>query len=413
MTRTSDIFKKCTDGSSGFFSEFKDILVQYNQLPGLSGPIGPHMLSNGNDVINWSYNDYLGLANHPSNTEEELKTIEMAPVNTPMGSRLFSNHSVFDKFESVFAAYVQCEASMSFATGYLAAIGVIPALSGPEDIILIDSEAHSCLFDASKLATTNGARLKIFRHNDMQNLESLLVLIRKESKTAGVLIICDGVYSMRGDLALLDKIIELKNKYEARLFLDDAHGGVMGKNGEGTASHLGFQKDVDLVLHTFSKAFASTGACISGDKVVIDYLRRSARTYIFSHNMQLVFINKVLNSIKLIQNNPEILNSLWKNTTHLQSELRASGFNIGNTESPITPVIINVSDPKSAIQYLFHYVLSLRKEHHVFVSAVTYPAVPSNMALIRLIPTAQHSAKDIDDTIKAFVAVRKKLETIK
>lgn len=410
MTKNADLFNKCSDDRSGFFSEFKDILEQYRKLPGLSGSICPHMISDGHTVINWSYNDYLGLANHPSNRKIEIKTIEMAPSNAPMGSRLFSDHNAFNEFESKFASYVQCEQTMTFATGYLAAIGAIPALAGPGDIILIDSEAHSCLFDSVKLAMANGAHYKLFKHNDMQSLESLLTLARQDPHTAGIMIICDGVYSMRGDLAILDKIIELKNKYDARIFLDDAHGGgIMGKDGKGTAHHFGVHKDIDLVMHTFSKAFASTGACISGNNIIIDYLRRSARTYIFSHNMQLIFLNKVLNSIHLIQSEPKILKSLWVNSVYLQSELKSAGFNIGNTQSPITPVIINVADPKLAINYLFQYVCRLREDHHIFVSAVTYPAVPSNMALIRLIPTTQHSLQDIDNTVKAFISVRKHL----
>ncbi|STX50773.1 2-amino-3-ketobutyrate CoA ligase [Legionella busanensis] len=409
MIKKGDIFSKCYDDKSGFFSNVKALLSQYQQLPELSGSIGAHMLCNGKEVINWSSNDYLGLTNHPSNRAIERQVINEGPANLPMGSRFLTNNSAFKEFEAKFASFIHCQSSMVFSTGYLAAIGVIPALSGPGDIILIDAEAHSCLFDAVKLAISNGALYKVFRHNDMESLEAFLKLAREKAE-AGIMIICDGVYSMKGDLAKLKEIITLKEKYGARLFLDDSHGGgVMGLHGRGTAHHFNVANEVDLVLHTFSKAFGAVGGCISGNKEIIDYLRRSAKTYIFSHSMQLIFMKKILNSLELILANSDFLRSLWRNTELLQFGLQNAGFNIGDTQSPITPVTMQVIEQKTSMRYLFHFVSILREEHQIYVSAVTYPAVPSNKALIRLIPTAGHSIQDIEKTIKAFVEVRHKL----
>lgn len=400
----SDIFIKCMNRKNVYFSDIQDKIEAYRRLPSLQGPVGSHMQYGDKQVIVWSYNDYLGLTNNPLCRQNEAETVSGYAANTVMGSRsIAANHPAYDLLEKTLSDYIGFEDTLLFATGYLAAIGTIPALVGVEDYILLDASGHACLFDAAKIAQANGAKLRVFKHNDMENLEEQLKNIRQSDTQAGILIVCDGVYSMTGAIANIPKLVSLKYKYDARLFVDDAHGtGVMGKNGRGTVTHFNAEKDVDIVMHVFSKAFAAIGSSISGPKKIIDFLRNNARTYIFSHCMQLIFVNRVLTSINLVQKSPEIIEKLWKNKNILQEKLKSFGFNIGDTQSPITPVIFKVTDFKSDISALISLIMLLRDKFGVYVSPIVYPAVPSNIMLIRLIPSTNHSLADIDDTVNAL-----------
>lgn len=401
----ADIFQKCLNKKTAYFNEIQDKVTVYRHLPTLEGPVGPRMRYGEKEVIVWSYNDYLGLTNHPVCRESEMSSVHKYSGNTVMGSRsIAANHPDYLQLETTLSEFIHYEDTLLFATGYLAAIGTIPALVGVGDYILLDSAGHACLFDAVKIAQANGAKLRVFKHNDMEDLAAQLEHIRKTENDAGILIVCDGVYSMTGDVADLPALVKLKKQYDARLFVDDAHGtGVMGENGSGTVNYFNAEQDVDLVMHVFSKAFASIGASVSGSKEMIDYLRCNAKTYIFSHCMQLVFVNRILTTLDLIKNQPNIITKLWDNKSILQEKLKTNGFNIGTTRSPITPVIFKVTDFKSDMNALISLILFLREEYSVYTSPIIYPAVPSNMMLIRLIPTTNHSFDDIETTVKGLV----------
>lgn len=400
-----DIFEKCLNNQRAYFSAFKDKLEHYQSLPGLEGELGPHMMYGEKPVITWSYNDYLGLANHPSNRKLEKLVIDEAPVNYPMGSRFLSgNNSAYAELEQKFSEFVGAESALLFATGYLGAVGAIPALLSVNDSVILDADAHSCLFDAAKIAVANGAKMHIFRHNDMQHLEEQLQLAARHN--GGILIVCDGVYSMQGDLAKLDEIVRLKEKYHARLFLDDAHGGGVMGNGRGTATHFNLADTVDIMMFTFSKAYGSTGGCVCGSKSIINYLRSNSRTYIFSHNMQLIFLRKVIGSLELLKSTPEILTRLWHNTKTLQAGLKDLGFDLGDTETPITPIIFKIKDLHADIDKLLKIVLTLRDDYGIYVSPIAYPAVPADRFLLRLTVTAGHTNDDVTATLNAFAKLK-------
>lgn len=403
-----DIFHKCHEQQNSYVLKLKSQIDADRLFVPLIGPIGAHMECNGKPVITWGYNDYLGLANHPSNREIEKNTIAKVASNYPMGSRLLSgNNEAYERLEKEFAAFVKKESCLLFATGYLAAIGTIPAIAQAGDCIILDSEAHACLLDAAKIAVANGAKMRVFKHNDMGSLEQQLNLASRNSNQ-GILIVCDGIYSMSGDVATLPQIIELKKKYSARLFLDDAHGGgVMGETGGGTATYYNLQSDVDLIMNTFSKAFGASGGSICADPTIVNYLRFNARTNIFSHNLQLVFVNKVLNSLNILKNDPTILQRLHSNTELFQKGMRELGFNIGNTQSPITPLIFKVADPLTQIKKLVNVIFKLRDEYGIFATPVTFPAVSSDMFIIRFTVTANHTVEDIQVTLNALSKLKK------
>lgn len=397
-----DIFNKCQIENNYLLRLKKEVDVNKLYMP-LEGTIGPHMQCGGKEVVTWCYNDYLGLASHPLNRETEIKTITETPCNYPMGSKMLSgNNQAYNNIEQQLAAFLKKEDTMLFATGYLAAIGVIPALTKPGDYILMDADAHACLVDAAKIAIANGAKLRFFHHNNMENLEYQLQQARSNEE-CGILIVCDGVYSMSGELSPLPKIIQLKKQYNARLLLDDAHGiGTLGELGRGTTSHYNLYDEVDLLMGTFSKAFASSGGFIAGTKSILDYLRYTARTNIFSHNLQLIFIQKILNSLYLIQNEISLYENLQNNMLLLQTGMRELDLNIGNTRSAITPLIFSVTDPIKQIKSLMNIIFKLRDDFGVYALPVTFPAITSNQFLIRFTVTAKHTPEDINITLNAL-----------
>ncbi len=401
-----DIFSKCIEQNYGYFYEVRHFKEMNPKLSLVMTENGLRTYYKDKPVIAWSYNNYLGLSNHPSNREIEKYAIQENSSNYPMGSRFLTGNSQdLENLELTFSSFVEKEQAMLCATGYLAAVGVIPALAREGDIIVIDAEAHACLFDGARIAVANGAKLLLFKHNDLESLENKLK-IAKEQRSGGILIITDGIFSMKGDMAPLKDIIHLKKKYEARLFVDDAHGGgVMGEQGRGTSHFLKVSQDVDLLMYIFSKAFGSIGGIICGNASIISYLRFNSRTNIFSHNMTSIHARKTLNSLYLLQSTPSLLEDLCKNTYLLQKMLQENGFNIGTTNSPITPIFLRNTLGIPDIEYLYKVVMSLREQHGVFVSGVTYPAVPKGINLLRLIPTSNHTEEEIKKTVFALQEV--------
>ncbi len=399
-----DLFDKCdTDG--GYFGKYRLQKDRYFTQPELTGPVGPHMQFQGHDVIVWSINNYLGLAHDERIQSQARKALEQHGPWSPMGSRLMTGTTERHfELERELARYLQKEASVVWNFGYMGVMGTIASLVEGNDTVIIDSLSHACIVDGAMVAAA-GKPFRVFRHNDLESLESQLQAARKRTK-GGILVVTEGVFGMTGDLAPLPEICALKEKYGARLFVDDAHGfGVMGPTGAGTAEHQGVQDRLDLYFGTFAKSFAAIGGVTAGDERVIDYVRYNARTNIFAKSLPMIYIEAVRAALDVIEAEPERREQVWHIARRLQTELKDLGFNIGNTASPITPVYLPADDEQTVLKA----IRMLREELGIFASAVTYPVVPRGVMLFRLTSTAAHTDDDVDRTIEAFQTLRDRL----
>jgi glycine C-acetyltransferase len=374
--------------------------------PKLEGPIGPRMQFKGRELIVWSVNNYLGLANHPEVREADKQAAEEWGVAYPMGSRLLTGHtSQHEALEKELAEFVFKEDCFLLNYGYQGVISVIDGLVDRNDVIIYDEESHACIVDGVRLHM--GKRF-MFKHNDMDGFAQQLKRAETitEQTGGGILVITEGVFGMSGDLGDLTTIIEHKKDVPFRLFVDDAHGfGTMGKTGAGAGEALGCQDGIDLYLSTFAKSMASIGAFVAGDKSIIEYLRYNMRSQIFAKALPMAFTQSAQKRLSLLKQENGLRSKLWKNVEMLQDGLKAQGFNLGNTASAVTPVFLNGTVPEAlALNY------DLRHEHGVFCSVVVYPVVPKGVIMLRLIPTAAHKTEDVEETIEAFVAVSAKLK---
>ncbi len=397
----SDIFEKCnTDG--GYFGRFRSQGDMYYSQPILEGTPGPRMKFQGREVIVWAINNYLGIAGRDELSAAAAAALARHGPSAPMGSRLLTGNSKEHiELERRFAAFCGKPASVVFNYGYLGVLGTVSALVGREDTVVIDSLSHASMIDATVLASA-GRRFHPFKHNDMDDLEHHLRAARRDGK-GGILVITEGVFGMKGNLARLREICRLKKEYGARLFVDDAHGfGVMGDNGRGTGEHFGCQDDIDLYFGTFAKAFAAIGGVTAGEKSVVEWIRYNARTNVFAKALPLIYVKTVEAALTLVETQPQRRERMWSIARRLQKGLVDLGFDIGDTESPITPVYVIAGDETTAMAM----IAELREKHGVFVSGVTYPVVPRGVILFRMIPTAAHSEEDVDRTIEAFRAMR-------
>ncbi|NOY08604.1 MAG: pyridoxal phosphate-dependent aminotransferase family protein [Spirochaetes bacterium] len=404
-SKKPDIFDKCgTDG--GYFGKFRIKGDKYFTCPVLDGLPGPRMEFNGKEVVMWAVNNYTGLAGNEEVKKAALEAVEEYGTFTPMGSRLLTgNTSEHMELEKRLSAFLEKPASILYNYGYLGVIGTISALVGKEDTIVIDKLSHASMVDAAILASA-GKRFRPYRHNDMESLEFHLKSINKDRK-GGILIITEGVFGMKGDLAKLDRITELKEKYEARLFIDDAHGfGVMGDNGKGTGEYYGVQDKIDIYFGTFAKAFAAIGGVAAGETDVIEWIRYNARTNVFAKSLPMVFVRVLSVTLDILEKNSSLRERMWKIAKRLQTGLVELGFDIGGTQSPITPVYV----PAGSEDIAMSMISMLREDYGVFVSGVTYPVVPPGIILFRMIPTASHSEDDVDITLKAFKGMRDRLK---
>jgi glycine C-acetyltransferase len=401
----SDLFDKCrTD--AGYFGAFRARKDMYFSQPVLEGRVGPRMKFQGRDVIVWAINNYLGIAGRAELTTAASGALAAHGPSAPMGSRLLTgNTGEHIELERRFASFCRKPGAIVFNYGYLGVLGTVSALVGPNDVVVIDSLSHASMIDATVLASA-GRRFRPFKHNDMENLESHLRSAQKDRK-GGILVITEGVFGMKGNLAKLPEICRLKEKYGARLFVDDAHGfGVMGAEGRGTGEHLGVQAGIDLYFGTFAKAFAAIGGVTAGESDVVEWIRYNARTNVFAKALPLVYVRTVEKALSIVESEPELRERMWRIAHRLQSGLTGEGFDIGDTESPITPVYVIAGDEKMAMSM----IVMLREKFGVFVSAVTYPVVPRGVVLFRMIPTAAHSEDDVDRTVEAFGKMRDALK---
>lgn len=377
----------------------------YFMFPKLEGEIKPRMTFRGNEVLTWSLNNYLGLANHPEVREVDAKASKEWGLGYPMGARMMSGNSDYhDKFESQLAEFVGKESAMLLNYGYQGVFSVIDALVDRKDVIVYDAESHACIVDGVRLHM--GKRF-VFPHNNIENLEKQLQRAHKltEESGGGILVITEGVFGMSGNLGKLDKIIALKDKYQFRLFVDDAHGfGTMGKTGAGVPEHFGVQDQVDLYFSTFAKSMAMIGAFVAGDERITKYLRYNTRSQIFAKSLPMPVVFGGMKRLQLLRESPEIKEKLWTIVNALQNGFRQKGFNIGTTESPVTPVILSGGIGEAA-----NLAMDLRENYNIFCSIVIYPVVPKDIIMLRIIPTASHTLEDVEQTINAFESVKKKL----
>ncbi|MGJ8594038.1 MAG: aminotransferase class I/II-fold pyridoxal phosphate-dependent enzyme [Aquaticitalea sp.] len=378
----------------------------YFVFPKLEGQISNRMKFRGKDVVTWSINDYLGLANHP----EVRKTDAQAGIDYgsayPMGARMMSGHTdLHEVLQTELAEFVDKEAAYLLNFGYQGMVSTIDALVSKDDIIVYDVDSHACIIDGVRLHM--GKRFT-YKHNDIDSLEKNLDRATKmaEQTGGGILVISEGVFGMRGEQGKLKEIVELKKKYNFRFLVDDAHGfGTLGKTGAGAGEEQGVQKDIDVYFATFAKSLASTGAFIAADQEIIDYLKYNLRSQMFAKSLQMQLVIGARKRLEMLKTMPELKEKLWENTDALQSGLKKRGFDIGTTQSCVTPVYLKGSIPEAMA-----LVKDLRENYGIFCSIVVYPVIPKGLILLRLIPTATHTLEDVNETLDAFEAIRTRLE---
>ncbi|MEA3452303.1 MAG: aminotransferase class I/II-fold pyridoxal phosphate-dependent enzyme, partial [Bacteroidota bacterium] len=370
-------------------------------------PIDPIMKFRGNDVLNWSINSYLGLANNPEVRKVDADAAKEWGLAYPMGARLMSGHTKYhEQLENELAEFVGKEKAYLLNYGYQGMVSVIQAVVDRHDVIVYDSESHACILDGM---TLHFGKKFVFKHNDMDSLKKQLDHAKNitEKTKGGILVITEGVFGMAGDLGKLDEIVEFKKDYDFRLFVDDAHGfGTMGEKGTGAAEHFGVEDGVDLHFSTFAKSMALIGAFVAADKKIIDYLQYVMRSQVFAKSLPMAMVIGALKRLDMIRTNPQHKENLWKIANALQTGLKEAGFNIGVTNSPVTPVFI-----KGSAEMAANMGMELRENHKIFCSVVVYPVVPKGDVMFRLIPTAIHTLEHVDRTVKAFVDIQEKADT--
>tara|TARA_A200000113_G_C8847745_1_gene349211 strand:- start:643 stop:1785 length:1143 start_codon:yes stop_codon:yes gene_type:complete len=364
------------------------------------------MFFKGKEVITWSVNDYLGLANHPDVRKIDAEAATEYGSAYPMGARMMSGHTdLHEQLEQELAKFVNKEAAYLLNFGYQGILSTVDTLVGKDDVIVYDVDAHACIVDGVRLHL--GKRFT-YKHNDVESLEKNLQRAQKvaELTGGGILVISEGVFGMRGEQGKLKEIVALKEKYNFRFLVDDAHGfGTLGENGAGAGVEQGIQDDIDVYFATFAKSMASTGAFIAADKEIIDYLRYNMRSQMFAKSLQMQLVKGALKRLDMLRTQPEFKAKLWQNVNALQNGLKENGFDIGTTKSCVTPVYLKGSIPEAMA-----LVKDLRENYGIFCSIVVYPVIPKGMILLRLIPTASHTLDDVDETLEAFASIREKLE---
>lgn len=378
----------------------------YFTFPKLEGEISSKMKFRGKEVLIWSVNNYLGLANHPEVRKVDVEASAKWGLAYPMGSRMMSGQtSLHEELESQLADFVGKEDAYLLNFGYQGMASIIDTLLNRNDVVVYDSESHACILDGLRLHI--GKRF-VYPHNNIENLKIQLERATKLAKKqgGGVLVITEGVFGMAGDLGKLDEIAALKKDFTFRLLVDDAHGfGTMGKTGAGTAEHFGVADDIDLIFSTFAKSMATIGAFVAGREDVINYLRYNMRSQIFSKSLPMPIVEGAIKRLELLRTKPNLKDKLWEIVNVLQSGLKSEGFNLGNAQSPVTPIFLNGTVPEATVLNM-----DLRENYNIFCSIVVYPVIPKGQIMLRIIPTAAHTIEDVEYTIKAFAEIKEKLE---
>jgi len=401
----NDIFAKCGT-TAGYFGEFRAAGDRYYTMPVMESVPGKFMRFGGKECLMWSINNYLGLADNEEIRRVAADTLGEWGVSGPMGSRMMSGNTMDHvELEQSLAEFAGKESSILFNFGYLGVIGTIASLVGPDDVIIIDKLDHASIIDATFGAVSGRGQIHAFRHNDMNHLEKVLKKVN-ETRKGGVLILTEGVYGMTGDIANLKDITEIKNRYDARLFIDDAHGvGVMGKTGRGTGEHFGVQDQVDVYFGTFAKAFASIGGFSASSKDVVEWIRYNARTQVFAKSLPMIYVRSLKKTLELVENGQDRRKRLFDVARKLSAGLTELGFYVGKVDSPIVPVFIPGGETKTAMEWM-HYL----REKGIFVTAVTYPVIPRGFVMFRMIPTTSHDDADVERTVAAFKCLREDMK---
>lgn len=401
-----DIFEKRLS-DMGPLGKYQRVGHGYYSFPKLEGELGNRMMFQGKERIVWSINNYLGLANHPEVRKADAEAAKTWGLAYPMGARMMSGESKYhEQLETELAHFVHKESGMLLNYGYQGIMSVIDALLDRHDVVVYDKDNHACIYDGIRMHL--GKRFP-FEHNDIDSVRKQLERATKAAQESGggVLVITEGVFGMRGEQGILKEIAALKSEFNFRLLVDDAHGfGMLGKTGAGAGEEQGCQDQIDLYFSTFAKSMASIGAFIAGDKGIIDFLRYNTRSQIFAKSLPMPIVIGNLKRLELLRTKPELREKLWANVKMLQDGLRAAGFDLGKTNSSVTPVFMHGS-----VQESTHLVQDLRETYNIFCSIVVYPVIPKGMILLRLIPTADHTVEDIRLTVEAFAAIKSKLES--
>ncbi|MDE3125423.1 MAG: aminotransferase class I/II-fold pyridoxal phosphate-dependent enzyme [Bacteroidota bacterium] len=402
----ADIFERLVK-HYGPIGQHRERAHGYFAFPKLEGEVANRMTFRGKEMIVWSLNNYLGLANHPEIRKTDAEAAKQFGLASPMGARMMSGNSNYhEQLEKELAAFEHKEDAILLNYGYQGIMSAIDALCSRHDVIVYDAESHACIIDGLRLHT--GHRY-VYKHNDMDDLvkqlERATTLIEKQ-KAGGILVITEGVFGMAGDQGKLKEIAALKKQFEFRLLVDDAHGfGTLGKTGAGAGEEQGCQDAIDLYFSTFAKSMASIGAFMAGPKLIIDYIRYNIRSQIFAKSLPMPIVIGNLKRLNMLKNMPEMKAKLWHNALQLQKGLKERGFDIGNTDSVVTPVYM-----KGGVEEATAMVMDLRENYHIFCSIVVYPVIPKGHIIYRLIPTAAHTDADIQETLHAFSETKAKLD---
>ena len=399
-----DIFDRLRE-NPGPLGQFADYAEGYFVFPKLEGPIGPRMIFQGREVIFWSANDYLGLCNHPEVLEADAKAAAEYGMFYPMGARAMSGETdQHQQLERELAEFVEKESAYLLNFGYQGMVSTIDALVGRHDVIVYDADSHACIVDGVRL---HMGKSFTYKHNDIASLEKNLVRATKvaQEQGGGILVITEGVFGMRGMQGKIKEICDLKSKFDFRLLVDDAHGfGTLGKTGAGAGEEQGCQDQIDVYFSTFAKSMAGFGAFIAADKDIIRILKYNLRSQVFAKSLTMPMVIGGLKRLDLLRSRPEIKAKLWENVHKLQNGLKERGFNLGGSDTCVTPVMMEGSTVEATL-----LSRDLRENFGIFTSVVIYPVIPKGMILLRLIPTASHTDSEINETLAAFEAIHEKL----
>jgi glycine C-acetyltransferase len=402
----ADIFEKMLK-NSGPLGQHRERAHGYFAFPKLEGPISSRMIFRGKEKIVWSLNNYLGLANHPEIRKVDADAAKEWGLAYPMGARMMSgNSNLHEQLERELAEFEMKEDAILLNFGYQGIMSTIDAICGRHDVIVYDAESHACIIDGLRL---HPGHRYVFKHNDLEDCEKQLqratALIEKQG-AGGILLITEGVFGMAGDQGKLKEICDLKKQYDFRILVDDAHGfGTLGKTGAGAGEEQGCQEEIDLYFSTFAKSMASIGAFLAGPKAIIDFIRYNIRSQIFAKSLPMPIVVGNLKRLEMLKTMPELKEKLWSNARKLQTGLKERGFDIGKTDSPVTPVYMT-----GGVEEATAMVMDLRENYHIFASIVVYPVIPKGHIIYRLIPSAAHNDEDIEQTLTAFSETKAKLD---
>ncbi len=400
-----DIFDRMSK-NMGPIGQYNKQAHGYFVFPKLEGEISPRMKFRNKEVLTWSLNNYLGLANHPEVRKADADAAAEWGLAYPMGARMMSGHtSKHEELEAALADFVGKEDAYLLNYGYQGMVSIIDSLVTRNDVVVYDSESHACILDGLRL---HPGKRYVYPHNNMENLEKQLGRAEKlaEKQGGGILLITEGVFGMAGDLGALDKIVALKDKYNFRILVDDAHGlGTMGKTGAGTPEHFGVSDGIDVHFATFAKSMAGIGGFVAANEEVVNFLRYNLRSQIFAKSLPMPMVIGALKRLELLKSKPELKDNLWKIVNALQDGLKKEGFNIGKTESPVTPVYF-----EGSVNEATQITMDLRENYNIFCSLVGYPVIPKGQIMLRLIPTAVHSLEDVQYTIESFGKIKENLD---